>query len=170
MKGIWLGVLLLGAAMGSARADNGSTHAEHAAARSQLQSFVDSFRASISSKNGAKLASMFLPETRFVSVYDDETFRSLKAKRPSASKVLVTDSKKFTDFVSTSPKPLEERFTNIRIDTDGTVATVQFNYGFYNGGALTNDGVETWQLVNSESGWKISAMLFSVRLVPGLMH
>lgn len=168
MKKIWLGVVLLGISIGLAHADHSGL--DVTVARSQLATFVETFRVSIINKDGAKLDSMFLPGTPFVSVFDDETFRSIKAKRPGASKVVVTDSKKFTSFVTVSAKPLEEKFDAIGIDTDGTLASVHFAYGFYNDGELINDGMETWQLVNSETGWKISAMLFSVRLASAPSH
>jgi hypothetical protein len=68
----------------------------------------------------------------------------------------------FAKFVSEAPKPIEETFRNLRIETDGTVGTVYFDYQFLADGKVQNHGVETWQLVHTKDGWKISAMLYSV--------
>jgi len=50
----------------------------------------------------------------------------------------------------------------VRIDTNGTVASVWFDFDFLVDGKVTNQGSETWQLVRTDDGWKINAMLYSV--------
>jgi hypothetical protein len=66
------------------------------------------------------------------------------------------------DFVGASHQRLEEIFSNLRIDTDGAVASVYFNYVFLSGDKEKNRGSETWQLVNTGDGWKISALSYSI--------
>jgi hypothetical protein len=152
--------------IGMARAGDTTVRSDHAAARVQLQRLVDTFQTAIIAGDGAALGRLFLPDSAWLSVYDDETYRRLKAKRPDAPKMARDSYRKFADFVSTSSKPLEEKFSRVRIETDGTVATVYFDYVFLLDGKPTNDGNETWQLVNTDAGWKIGAMLYSVRLNP----
>ncbi len=72
--------------------------------------------------------------------------------------------KTFCDFVGKTDKRIEEKFSNVRINTNGTVAMVYFNYVFLINGIPSNHGDETWQLVRTEAGWKISSMLYSVTL------
>ena len=63
--------------------------------------------------------------------------------------------------VAHSDKAIEERFYDVRIDTNGTVASVWFDFDFLESAKVTNRGSETWQLVHTIEGWKIQAMLYS---------
>lgn len=46
----------------------------------------------------------------------------------------------------------------MRILTDGTIASVYFNFVFLIDGKPENQGSETWQLVKTGDGWKIAAI------------
>ncbi|WP_266157857.1 nuclear transport factor 2 family protein [Dyella silvatica] len=168
MKQILLASLVMAATMGLAHA--GSPPANPAAAKVQIEQLVDAFKAAIIAKDGATLSAMFLPGGAWISVYDDETYRHIKTKRPEAPRLMPDDYKKFADFVSKSPKPIEEKFSDVRIETDGTVATVYFDYRFLLDGKQTNQGSETWQLVNTGDAWKINAMLYSIKLDPSVFQ
>jgi glycyl-tRNA synthetase (class II) len=50
----------------------------------------------------------------------------------------------------------------VRVDTNGAVASVWFDFDFLDDGKVTNRGSESWQMVRAEDGWKISSMLFSI--------
>jgi hypothetical protein len=66
--------------------------------------------------------------------------------------------------VGSFPKAIGETFDNLRIESDGTIGSVYFDFRFLQDGKPLNRGVQTWQLVHTEDGWKISAMLYSVML------
>lgn len=168
MKKMLLASLLLAGTMGMAHADSPAPNS--AAAKVQIQQLVESFKAAIIAKDGAKLSTMFLPGGSWIAAYDDETYRHIKTKRPDSPKLMPDDYKKFADFVSKSPKPIEEKFSHVRIETDGTVATVYFDYSFLLDGKQTNEGSETWQLVNTGDAWKINAMLYSIKLDPSVFQ
>lgn len=85
----------------------------------------------------------------------------VKARDPQASKVTPSNWKKFSEFIGHANKPVEERFYNVRIDTNGAVASVWFDFDFLLDGKVTNRGSESWQMVRAEDGWKISSMLYS---------
>lgn len=128
-----------------------------------LRQLVQQFQAAIVAHDGKALSGLFLPGQNFwLSVLDDGAYAAAKAKNPAARKVTASTSQKFADFVAASDKPVEERFTNVRIDTNGAVASVYFDFDFLVAGTVNNRGSETWQLVRSEDGWKISSMLYSV--------
>ena len=50
----------------------------------------------------------------------------------------------------------------MKIETDGDVASVWFDYAFLADGRETNRGKEAWQLVNTGEGWKIVAVVWSM--------
>lgn len=95
---------------------------------------------------------------------DELSYREVKVRRPELPRIQFDNFKTFCNFVGKTDKRIEEKFSNVRIDANDTVAMVYFNYVFLVDGIPTNHGDETWQLVRTEAGWKISSMLYSVTL------
>jgi hypothetical protein len=95
---------------------------------------------------------------------DKTSLTKVQAKQPKAPQFSPGSYEDFAKFIGTSAKPVEETFDDVRIETDGTVGMVYFNYRFLMDGVVMNHGVETWQLVHTDDGWKISAMLYSAIL------
>ena len=128
-----------------------------------INAVVEQFKAAIIAHDGKALGSLFLQDhDSWLSVADEQTWAAVKARNPAARKILPDSWKKFAEFVQTAPKPVEERFYNVRIDTNGAVASVWFDFDFLVDGKVTNRGSESWQMVLAEDGWKISSMLFSI--------
>ena len=59
---------------------------------------------------------------------------------------------------------LKERFGTPVIDADGQLGSVTFNYAFFANDQIQNWGRENWQLVKTDTGWRILALLFSANL------
>jgi hypothetical protein len=141
-------------------ADN--PHAADAAAISQV---VEQFKAAIIARDGKTLDELFLKDHDswlVVAAVDDATWATVKARNPKARRVFADSRRQFVEFVQHSAKPVEERFYNVRIDTNGAVGSVYFDFDFLQDGKVTNRGSETWQMVRGEDGWKIGAMLYSM--------
>jgi hypothetical protein len=135
----------------------------HAADVAAINQVVEQFKAAIIAHDGKVLGSLFLQDhDSWLAVADTATFAAVKARHPDARKILPDSWKHFADFIQTAPKPVEERFYNVRIDTNGAVASVWFDFDFLEDGKVSNRGSETWQLVRAEDGWKISSMLYSM--------
>jgi ketosteroid isomerase-like protein len=135
----------------------------HEADVAAIRQVVEQFKAAIIAHDGKTLGSLFLQDhDSWLSVADDQTWAAVKKRHPKAPKVLRSSWKKFADIVEKSPKPIEERFYNVRIETNGTVASVWFDFDFLEDGKVDNRGSESWQLVRAEDGWKISSMLYSM--------
>jgi hypothetical protein len=98
----------------------------------------------------------------WLSVADEVTWAKARARDPQARKVFLSSWKKFAESVQNASKPVEERFYNVRIDTNGAVASVWFDFDFLVDGKVNNRGSESWQMVRAEDGWKISSMLYSM--------
>ncbi len=54
----------------------------------------------------------------------------------------------------------------MKIDTDGDLASVLFDYAFLSNGKETNHGKEAWHLLRTQDGWKIASVVWSVNLKP----
>ncbi|MBY0241847.1 MAG: nuclear transport factor 2 family protein [Burkholderiaceae bacterium] len=128
-----------------------------------IQDVVRQFQAAIIAKDGQTLGRLFLADhNSWLTVLDDAEYAKAKARDPKVAKVHASTWKAFADFVSSAKVPLEERFYNVRIETNGAVASVYFDFDFLSDGNVTNRGSEAWQMVRDEQGWKIGAMVFSI--------
>jgi hypothetical protein len=161
---VFLSSVLLAALLASpVQAADKVSNSVHEADVAAVKQVVDQFKAAIIARDCKTLGSLFLQDhDSWLAVADAETWAAVKARNPAARKVLPDSWKKFADFVQTAPKPVEERFYNIRIDTNGAVASVWFDFDFLMDGKVTNRGSESWQMVRAEDGWKISSMLYSM--------
>ena len=134
----------------------------HEADVAAIRQVVEQFKGAIIARDAKTLGGLFLQDhDSWLSVVDQQAWTAIKARDAAARKVQPWSWKKFAEFVQNSPKPVEERFYGVRIDTNGTVATVWFEFDFLIDGEVTNRGSECWQMVHAEDGWKISSMLFS---------
>ena len=137
--------------------------AAHDADVAAIRQVVQQFQAAIIAHDGKTLGSLFLQDhDSWLTVADTTTWSEIKAKLPAARKVGRSTWQKFVEFVQTSTVPIEERFYDVRIDTNGAVGSVYFNFDFLSDGKISNRGAESWQMVYTEDGWKISSMLFSI--------
>ena len=70
----------------------------------------------------------------------------------------------FIDMIVGAPEDviIEEKFTDLQIDTDGWIASVNFDYEMLMNDQVTNTGKEFWHFVKTKSGWKISSVVYSV--------
>jgi len=99
-------------------------------------------------------------------VSEDVRLQDIRKAKPDAIKARQIPANNFIaliDGVVASPKPKEETFSNTKIETDGDVASVSFDYSFHDDGVKTNWGKEMWQLIRTEQGWKIFSVIYSVR-------
>jgi ketosteroid isomerase-like protein len=123
-----------------------------------IRRVVEQFKTAIVARDGKTLGNLFLQDhDRWLSVADEPTWAAVKAR-----KMRPPTWKKFAEFVQTARAPIEERFYDVRIETNGAVASVWFDFDFLIDGQVTNRGSESWQMVRAEDGWKISSILYSM--------
>ena len=131
-------------------------------ATAEIQQVVDTFKAAIIHHDGQGLKDLFLPEYgNWLSVAHEELYRKIVEHHPEAKAIQPSSYTSFADFVANAKEPIEERFYNVKIDTNGTIGIVYFNFDFVANGKIENRGDETWQLIKTDKGWKIAAMLYS---------
>ncbi|AVO30743.1 hypothetical protein [Stenotrophomonas maltophilia] len=99
-------------------------------------------------------------------VSEDVRLQDIRRAKPDAIKARRIPANNFIALIDgavASPKPKEEKFSNTKIETDGDVASVSFDYSFHDDGVKTNWGKEMWQLIRTEQGWKIFSVIYSIR-------
>lgn len=133
-----------------------------------IRAVIESFRVSIIQRDKPRFLGLFLQEDApWQMVISDESVARIRHRRPDAIKARFKPDNNpvaFIDGIVKSKDPSEETFSNIRIDSDGDVATVAFDYSFLSNGRSTNSGKECWLLVRTEGGWKITTIAYSVVL------
>lgn len=58
--------------------------------------------------------------------------------------------------------PIEEKFSDVHILTDGYIASVTFDYNFWYKNKKLNWGKESWALIKTNNQWKITSVIFSI--------
>jgi hypothetical protein len=166
MKTLLLATVSLALMTGSAHAATAPIAAA-SDAHSQIEQVIARFQTAIVKKDKAGLSELFLPTNNsWIAVPTEATYRIVHAKHPKARRFMPGSYTEFVDFISTSPERMEETFSNVRIETDGAVASVYFDFVFLSNGEQQNRGSETWQLINTGSGWKINALVYSINVDP----
>ncbi|MBB6130613.1 Cif family virulence factor [Mucilaginibacter lappiensis] len=61
-------------------------------------------------------------------------------------------------------KSTEDKFDNIRITEDGTVASVSMDYSFWADNKMTNWGGKYLTLIKRDGKWKITSVIYSLEL------
>jgi len=133
-----------------------------------IQSVVESFRTAIIARDKPRFLALFVkPDLPWQSVLTDRSLARVRHDSPQAIKARFKPENNptaFIDDIVASPTSSEETFSNVKISSDGDVATVTFDYTFLAGGKATNSGRECWLLVRTETGWKITTLAYSVDL------
>jgi len=136
-----------------------------------VHAVVDSFRTAIVNKDKAMFMGLFFSEKpeeiTWQAVVDDASLQYIKATRPQAIKARRRPDNNFVAFIDgvlASKEPHEEKFWDIQVDTDGEVASASFDYAYLVSGKATNSGREKWLLVRTEAGWKITSVVYTIRL------
>ena len=127
-----------------------------------VQHVIDAYHEAVVSHNGPRLAQLFIPQgSLFLNVLSDDTYARAKAKSPEATKVRVGSYTDFVKLVSTSKASLNPTHTHLQEKSDGTIASVYFDFVFLIDGKEQNRGSETWVLVKGSEGWRIASIIFS---------
>lgn len=69
----------------------------------------------------------------------------------------------FIDSIVARKGNADEDFNHIRIAGNGDSAAVSFDYAFKIDGLVPNSGMEHWLLVNTNGGWRIVSVAWSVK-------
>lgn len=132
-----------------------------------IRALVEAFRASIVEKDKPRFLALFAPgPVTWQSVDSDDALERRRKQQPDALKVRFNPGSThltFIDSIVSDPKRIEETFERIRIDSDGDIASVAFDYRFIAGGVESHHGQESWQLLRTDQGWRIVSVIWSMR-------
>lgn len=132
-------------------------------AEADIRGIVEQFRVSIINQDTEVFSSLFLNEDiPFVAVFSKEMLAKKRIDKPDYPAII-----DFSDFGSpvkmlSGDETQEEKMSNIKVHTDGYLASVHFDYKDYEGGQQRSYGTELWSLIKVGGDWKITSVTFSV--------
>lgn len=135
--------------------------------KSEISNVIETFRLSIISKDKETFTSLFYSESiPWIAVFSDEMVNAKRKEKPNFPRSI--DFGKFGPPVKmiSDEEEQEEKMWNIKIETDGYLATVHFNYSDHRGGIKKAFGTEAWDLIRDESSWKIVSVKYTVTETP----
>lgn len=128
----------------------------------ELHKVLNTFMSSLKAKDSTRLYHLFYEgNVTWVGAYKDKTQQKRIEKDPNALNYKTADYKSW--FRSTTKGSIkEEKFSNVTIDTDGSIASMTFDFSFWAGGKKGLWGKESWGLVKIKNEWKITSVIFSM--------
>ncbi len=130
--------------------------------KAEIEHVMASFHQAVATHDGPGVAALFVPEgSTWFNVLSEDAYAAARVKAPNTPKVRHSTFADFSKFVSSSTAALNPQHTNVQIHTDGTIASVYFDFVFLIDGKPQNRGSETWQVVKAADGWKIAAITYS---------
>lgn len=128
-----------------------------------LQKVIVEFEESIKTKDSTRFHKLFFEDdVLFTGIMSKSTEMSIKKDYPEFQGIAVSNQKRFIKQICETEKKQAEKFYNISVDTDNTIASISFDYGFYSDEKLFQWGHEKWNLVKVENEWLITDVVFSI--------
>jgi hypothetical protein len=138
-----------------------------------IKSIIHDFEQSIQTKDKDRFLNLFVDVTSpMIGVVSE---KSMIKRRAAIDKINKQDNKNFVatrtwellptemiDRIVSDKVSSKEVFNNINITSDGNIASVYFDYEYYKDNKKQNWGSESWQLVQTLKGWKISSVNYSI--------
>ena len=127
---------------------------EEAQVKAVIKSLFDGMRA----KNADQVAAAFSSDALMQTIID----------KPEGSEVGSNAVADFVKRIATTPQDtnLDERILDYQIKIDGTMASAWTPYQFYVNDKFSHCGVNSFQLVKMEGGWKIVYIIDTRRKEP----
>ncbi len=137
----------------------------------EIREVVEEFRTSIINRDKKTFVNLFFSDNpahvTWQLVDDDERVARLKKLVPEVRRVVRWPENNYLTMIDGTNKagsePSEEVFRDIVIDTDGEIASVNFDYSFLLDKKEEHWGREMWHLVRADEGWKIISVIWSQR-------
>jgi ketosteroid isomerase-like protein len=140
--------------------------------KAHIERVIETFRAAIVNKDEDAFLRLFLKEDiTWTGVTTDASIERMYANRPKLEmkrpfKFFNSSPRKFISAIVKDKEKVDETISNVRIDSDGDVGLVWFDYSFVSGSYKENWGKESWQMVRTNDGWKIAGVVWSQELNP----
>jgi hypothetical protein len=94
-----------------------------------VQHVIDAYHEAVLTHDGSRLAHLFIPQgSTWLNVLSDDAYAHAKAKSPDVVKIRVGSYTDFAKLVSTSKASFNPTHTHLQENSDGTIASVYFDF------------------------------------------
>ena len=132
--------------------------------KKQIENIVQSFVDCIEKKDTTMFLTLFYEgPVQWMGTMKSASYASELKENPEAKDFFAGNQRLFIRSVSGKDN-CAEKFYNIRIHEDGSIAMVVFDYSFWKNGKKENWGQESWGLIKTEGRWKITSVIFSIEM------
>ena len=128
--------------------------------KQEIQKVLKTFMQCFTKKDSTKFYSLFHTDpVVWVGVTHQKSYAYELKENSSAKDNFRANYKSFYRHFYT--KEVEEKFYDIQILENGYIATVMFDYSFWEKGKKANWGKENWAMIKTNGQWKITSVIFS---------
>lgn len=128
--------------------------------KKEIQKVLNTFMECLVKKDSIKFYNLFHTDpTIWVGVTQQKTYANELKKDSTAKDNFRASYKSF--YRHFYDKEIEEKFYNIQIHEDGYIASIIFDYSFWEKGKKLNWGKESWAMIKTNGQWKITSVIFS---------
>ncbi len=130
--------------------------------KAEIGKVLQQFKESIIKKDSTTFYSLFHENpVTWIGVVKNKTQQKRLEKNPLNTKNYFEDTyKNFFKYIMEKASK-EEKFEHIKIVNDDVIASVTFDYSFYEDNKISNWGNEYWHLIKAEGKWKIVSIIYS---------
>lgn len=131
--------------------------------RAEVRAVLGAFRRAIITKDEAGFLALFNAGPVVWQSVDSAAARSARGvpDREPAFRDPDKTPQSFIRNIAATPARIDETMSNIRVDSDGEIATASFDFVYSRDQRPTNHGLEAWHLVRTGAGWRIISVVWS---------
>ncbi|WP_085297181.1 hypothetical protein [Cognaticolwellia mytili] len=131
--------------------------------KKEIREVIESFRLAIIEKDKRLFKSLFYSEnTPWIAVFSDEMVMNKRKKKANFPRTVNFGKYGPPEKMISETEAQEEKIWDIKIETDGYLGNVYFQYSDHRNGVKKAFGTEAWDLVRTESSWKIVSVKYTV--------
>lgn len=147
----------------SAHPKDGIGDRNRADARAEVRSVIGAFRRAIIAKDQDGFLALFNPGPVVWQSVDSTATRIARGEpdREPAFRDPAKTSQSFIRGIATSKARIDETMSNIRVESDGEIATASFDFVYSRDQQPLNRGLEAWHLLRTGAGWRIVSVVWS---------
>jgi len=132
--------------------------------KGQINAVLKTYVQSVIERDSTAFYSLFNDgPVEWAAAVKDRSQAKLNEKSPQATNYFSSSYKSFFRYLY-KKQSTEDKFDNIKIIEDGTVASVTMDYSFWADGKMTNWGCKYLGLIKIDGKWKITSVIFSIEL------
>ena len=131
--------------------------------KNEIKEVVEKFRVGMIERDREKFKILFhSDQIPWIMVFSDEMVKRKRLTNPKFPRTFGSVRAPWENMKGDNKDKHEEKIWNVRIDTDGYLASVHFNYSDHLNGFMRSEGTESWDLVRDDENWKIISVSYVV--------